>query len=60
MLECNTFFECQECGKCFSMKSNLIGHKAIHTDERPFHCESCDKTYKHKQDLRKHERVVHA
>lgn len=36
-------FECDECGRIFSKKSNLLQHRMIHTDERPFECWLCHK-----------------
>lgn len=36
-------FECEICGRVFNKKYNMIKHKIIHTDERPFECFLCHK-----------------
>lgn len=51
-------FTCNECGKGFQRKSQLVQHAAVHSS-RPYTCKECHKTFAHKTHLRRHE-VVHS
>ncbi|XP_035713436.1 zinc finger protein 525-like [Folsomia candida] len=53
-------FPCDQCGKQFSLKSNLNLHKLIHTsNSKPFKCDHCDKAFTSKQNLSIHKKTVH-
>ncbi|XP_034646116.1 zinc finger protein 34-like [Trachemys scripta elegans] len=50
-------YECADCRKNFSRRSNLIVHQRIHKEEKPFKCLNCGKMFKVKSDLIKHQRI---
>nr|CAD7607923.1 unnamed protein product [Timema genevievae] len=45
---------CEECGKRFTEKYNLITHSLIHSGLRPHKCDECGKCFIQKGDLTKH------
>lgn len=48
-------FICENCGKCFALKGNLVEHLKSHSDELLFQCSLCPKMYKSAKTLRDHE-----
>ncbi|KFV71747.1 Neurotrophin receptor-interacting factor, partial [Struthio camelus australis] len=47
---------CLDCGKKFSVNSNLIPHQHTHTGERPYTCLNCGKSFSRSSHLIKHQR----
>ncbi|XP_069825485.1 oocyte zinc finger protein XlCOF8.4-like isoform X2 [Dendropsophus ebraccatus] len=55
--EDNQSFICSTCGKCFTHKSNFMGHLKVHAEERPFCCPECGKLFMYKGHYEKHQRI---
>jgi DNA-directed RNA polymerase subunit RPC12/RpoP len=52
---------CQECGKGFKTKRELIWHGVVHSKVKAFSCDinKCDKSYSSASALLRHKKVVH-
>ncbi|XP_073407868.1 uncharacterized protein [Dendrobates tinctorius] len=50
-------YSCSECGKCFTLKGNLISHQRIHTRENPYSCSECGKCFTGKRHLIRHQKI---
>ena len=48
---------CDVCGKHFSQKANLLKHKLIHANKKPFSCKVCSKAFRQKANLQRHELI---
>ncbi|KAL1512878.1 hypothetical protein ABEB36_002390 [Hypothenemus hampei] len=56
----NNTFECEDCGACFSSKSNLIRHVKSHREERAHKCEICGKAFRRLSSKSMHMKTTHA
>ena len=55
----NEVYSCQECGKAFGRKRNLVAHiQAIH-DKRKFPCQVCDRIFNNRTSMYQHIRETH-
>ncbi|XP_017139928.1 zinc finger protein 544-like [Drosophila miranda] len=48
---------CQECGKTFAFKQDLVRHILVHNDESPFKCTYCKKQFARRDHLANHTRI---
>ena len=53
----HTEIVCDICGKHFSQKANLLKHKLIHANKKPFECKTCGKAFRQKANLQRHEQI---
>lgn len=49
--------ECENCGKRFAIRADLVRHARIHTNEKRFVCSSCGKRFTDRSTHLKHEKM---
>jgi KRAB domain-containing zinc finger protein len=47
---------CDQCGKSFRQKSDLIQHQVVHTGERPYECSKCGKSFSQRSSFFQHQK----
>ncbi|XP_068115124.1 zinc finger protein 569-like [Hyperolius riggenbachi] len=47
-------FACSQCGKCFTIKANLIAHRRVHAGDKPFVCAECGRRFALRSSLEIH------
>ncbi|KAG6924155.1 zinc finger protein 501-like, partial [Chelydra serpentina] len=50
-------YKCLDCGKSFSVRTNLITHWKNHTGEKPYKCLECGKSFRQSSHLITHQRL---
>jgi len=53
-------YSCEICNMVFTQQVNLIRHKSVHSDERPFVCDECGTGFKKKNALERHLLSIHS
>ncbi|KAG5856186.1 zinc finger protein 16-like [Anguilla anguilla] len=51
--------QCLQCGRSFSLKSNLKKHMLIHSGVRPYSCPDCGRTFNQSGNVLRHQRTCH-
>lgn len=51
-------FQCDICGRAFSLVGNMQKHRKLHSGERPFSCDVCGKAFGLRGNLQKH-KIIH-
>jgi hypothetical protein len=56
LIECDVF-TCDECGKVYRHRSNLMRHKKSHRNAAPYTCDICEKIVTERGTLNRHKKI---
>ena len=58
LVQRDKYYQCNDCNKIFTDRSNLIKHQRIHTGDKPYQCKDCDKSFTRNDYLIQHQKLL--